>query len=631
MEDTETRAEEPRGRRLAFLSLAALGVVYGDIGTSPLYALRECFYGEYGIESTRIHVLGVLSLMFWSLVLVVTLKYLTFVLRADNRGEGGVIALMALVTPPRGAKVWHRRILVALGLFGASLLYGDGMITPAISVLSAVEGLQVAAPGMAPYIVPVTVALLVLLFAVQRHGTAGIGAAFGPIMLTWFLVLGIVGAGGVFRAPEVLTALNPLHGVRFLFVGGVRGFLVLGAVFLVVTGAEALYADMGHFGRRPIRLAWLWIVLPTLILNYFGQGALVLRDPTAAHNPFYRLFPGWALYPMVLLATVATIIASQAVISGAYSLTRQAIQLDYCPRLEIRHTAPEEIGQVYVPRVNWILLLATVALVLGFGSSSRLAAAYGVAVTTTMVIATVLFYVVARERWGWSPWMAGIPALVFLAVDLSFFTANIGKIAHGAWFPLVVGLVVYSLLTTWKRGRQILGQRLRDKAVSLERFLEEIRQDPPPRVPGRAVFMTGNGEYVPPALHHNLKHNRILHEEVVILTVLTEEMPRVPTRQRLELEDLGDGFHRIQVRYGFMEDPDVPHVLQLARRRGLEFTLPETSFFLGREAILARGKSGMPRWREHLFAFLARNAQGATAFYRLPPGQVVELGEQVEL
>jgi len=630
-EEPEASSEGARGRRLALLSLAALGVVYGDIGTSPLYALRECFFGEYAIEASRAHVLGVLSLMFWSLLLVVTTKYLTFILRADNRGEGGIIALMALVTPRRGKPGWDRRILIALGLFGASLLYGDGMITPAISVLSAVEGLQVAAPVLAPWVVPLTILILVGLFSFQHRGTGGVGAVFGPVTLVWFVALAVLGLSGIVRAPEVLAALNPLHGILFLLHGGARGFLVLGAVFLVVTGAEALYADMGHFGRRPIRLAWYCVVLPSLLLNYFGQGALVLRDPAAAHHPFYTLVPSWALYPMIALSTAATIIASQAVISGAFSLTRQAIQLGYCPRLEIEHTASEEIGQIYVPKVNAILFVATTALVIGFGSSSSLAAAYGVAVTTTMTIATLLFYVVARERWQWSRPVAGSLAAIFLVVDLSFFGANIGKIAHGAWFPLLIGLIVYLLLTTWKRGRDELGAKVKAAAMPLDRFLEETAKEKPTRVPGRAVFMTGDPDSVPPALRRNLKHNKVLHEEVVILTVVTEEVPHVPPRERVEMEDLGNGFHRIRARYGFMEDPDVPHVLQLARRRGLEFTLPETSFFLGREVILVRGTSGMRHWRERIFRFLARNSLNATAFYRLPAGQVVELGAQVEL
>jgi KUP system potassium uptake protein len=624
-------AGQPEGRRLAVLSLAALGVVYGDIGTSPLYALRECFHGEYAVPPTPPHVLGVLSLMFWSLMVVVNTKYLGLILRADNRGEGGVIALMALVTPPKGAKVWHRRALIALGLFGASLLYGDGMITPAISVLSAVEGLGVAAPVLAPFVVPLTAGILVGLFLFQRRGSGGVGVIFGPVTLVWFALLAALGLRGIVLEPQVLAAVNPVHAVTFFVETRGRGFLVLGAVFLVVTGAEALYADLGHFGTRPIRTAWFVVVLPALLLNYFGQGALVLRNPEAAHHPFYNLAPTWAVYPIVFLATAATIIASQAVISGAFSLTRQAIQLGYCPRLEIAHTAPEEIGQVYIPRINSVLMVATIALVFGFRSSSRLAAAYGVAVTTTMLIATSLFFVVARERWKWSLWKAGLPTALFLVADLSFFGANIGKITHGAWFPLVIGAAVYTTMSTWKRGREILGQRLREQSVSLKSFIEQLEREPPLRVPGRAVFLTGNPGIAPGALLHNLKHNKVLHEEVVVLTVSTEEVPHVPTEERVEVESLGSGFFRVQARYGFMEDPHVPYVLRLAKDRGLEFSLAETSFFLGREVLLASRRSGMPAWREKLFQLLSRNAQAATAFFHIPPDLVIELGSQIQL
>jgi KUP system potassium uptake protein len=621
----------PRGRRLAVLSLAALGVVYGDIGTSPLYAVRECFHGEYSVAATREHVLGSLSLMFWSLMLIVSAKYLTFVLRADNRGQGGIVALLALVTPTKRKKEWHRALLLVLGLFGASLLYGDGMITPAISVMSAVEGLDAKAPGLAPYVIPITIAILVGLFLLQRHGTGRVGVFFGPVMVLWFLVLAGLGVGGIVRDPSIFTALSPHHGVAFLFHGGWRSFHVLGSVFLVVTGAEALYADLGHFGARPIRVAWFTLAFPCLLLNYFGQGALVLRNPAAAEHPFYTLAPSWGIYPLVGLATVATIIASQAVISGAFSLTRQLIQLGYCPRLEIDHTSEEEIGQIYVPRVNWALMVATIALVIGFGSSSKLAAAYGVAVTTTMVIATILFYVVAREKWNWRRWFLVPLVAIFLVVDITFFAANIGKVTHGAWFPLAIGLFIYGILSTWKSGRAIQAQRMRSRAQMLDTFLAEVAKNPPLRVPGRAVFMTSSGDTVPAALLHNLKHNKVLHEEVVILTVLNEEIPEVPPRERVEVEELGHGFWRIRARYGFMEDPNVPRVLQAAKSKGLEFTLRETSFFLGRQSLLAAGKSGMWRWRERVFALLSHNSQGATAFFHVPPNQVVELGEQVAL
>ncbi len=625
--------DEPRpsGRRLAVLTLAALGVVYGDIGTSPLYAFRECFYGEYSLAPTPGHVLGVLSLMFWSLVVVVSVKYLALVLRADNRGQGGIIALLALITPPRGDHRWGRRVLVTMALFGASLLYGDGMITPAISVMSAVEGLKVATPALGPFVIPLTVAILVGLFWFQHRGTGQVGMVFGPVTLVWFGVLAALGLGSIASYPGVLRALNPMYGAVFLAETGLRGFLVLGAVFLVVTGAEALYADLGHFGRRPIRLAWYTVVFPALVLNYFGQGAAVLRNPEAAHHPFYTLVPAWGVVPLVVLATAATIIASQAVISGAFSLTRQAIQLGYCPRLEIRHTSSEAAGQVYIPPVNRLLAVCTIALVLGFGSSSRLAAAYGVAVTTTMFITTCLFYVVARERWGWGRLAAGVPAAAFLVVDASFFAANVGKVAHGAWFPLAIGLAAYLTLSTWKQGREILARRFLRASKPLELFIASDQARKGIRVPGRAVFMTGNPGYTPAALVHNLRHNKVIHEEVVVLTVLTEDTPRVPPKNRLEVERLGDGFYRILARYGFMEDPHVPHVLRLAKDHGLEFALKETSFFLGREVILASHRSGMPVWRERLFQFLARNAQPARGFFHVPPDLVVELGAQVQL
>ncbi len=519
--DDDARREAPRGKRLAVLSLAALGVVYGDIGTSPLYAIRECFHGTYAIETTRANILGVLSLVLWALLIVVTLKYLSYILRADNRGEGGIIALTALINPERRSRSGRILLLGALGLFGASLLYGDGMITPAISVLSAVEGLEVATPVFSSSVIPITVVILVALFAVQRFGTGKVGAAFGPVTMIWFGLLAVLGVRSLVASPEVLAAINPLHAADFLLRNGAVGFLTLGAVFLVVTGSEALYADLGHFGRRPIRVAWYCCVLPSLLLNYFGQGALLLRQPEAAHNPFYRLAPEWALYPIVAIATVATVIASQAVISGAFSLTRQAIQLGFCPRMRVEHTSSEEMGQVYVPFVNWGLMIATVGLVVTFRSSHTLAAAYGVAVTATMLIATTLFFHVARERWGWSLLKAGLPTALFIVVDLSFFAANITKIGHGAWFPLVIGLVIFTLLSTWKRGREILARKFAARTRPFDEFFAMLDETPMPRVPGRAVYMTSAGTGAPPVLLHNLAHNKVLHEEVVLLTVVT--------------------------------------------------------------------------------------------------------------
>lgn len=627
----ERTGETPEGKRLLVLSLAALGVVYGDIGTSPLYAIRECFHGEYGIEPSRANILGVLSLMVWSLVLVVCVKYLSFILRADNRGEGGVIALMALVHPARRTRSAARWFLVGLGLFGASLLYGDGMITPAISVMSAVEGLEVATSAFEPYVVVITVVILVGLFLFQHRGTARVGAIFGPVAMLWLAAIALLGLGGILRHPEILASVNPLHGVDFFLRNRWQGYFVLGAVFLVVTGTEALYADMGHFGRRPIRLTWYVFVLPALLMNYFGQGALLLADPSAASHPFYALAPSWALYPLVMLATAATIIASQAVISGAFSLTRQAIQLGYFPRLKIEHTSTETIGQIYIPQLNWLLMLATIGLVLGFRSTSKLAAAYGVAVTATMIIATALFYVVAREKFGWSRLAAGLPAALFLLVDLSFFGANISKIEHGAWFPIAIGVGAYTLMTTWRRGREVLGRRFRAKAVSHEQFLQDIRKRKVTRVPGLAVFMTGNPGLVPPALLHNLEHNKVLHEQVVLLTVVTEEEPRVPPKRQLEVEEQGYGIFSITAHFGFSQDPHVPRVLRRAAEQGLQFDPKSTSYFLGRERVLPRRRGGMARWRLELFSFLSRNAVDATTFFHIPPGRVIEVGAQVEL
>ncbi len=624
--------EEPTGRYLFMLTLTAMGVVYGDIGTSPLYAIRECFYGEFAVPIGHDNVLGVLSLIFWSLILVISFKYLVFIMRADNRGEGGILALMSLVAPSRSAKPGSRAwYLVGMGLFGAALLYGDGMITPAISVLSAVEGLGVATTIFDPYIIPITIGILIGLFFFQKRGTAGVGMIFGPITMVWFVVLALLGIASILKQPAVIRAVIPWYAVRFFIQNGGHGFLVLAAVFLVVTGGEALYADMGHFGRRPIRIGWFFIVLPALLLNYFGQGALLLMHPEAAHNPFYRMAPGWALYPLVIMATAATIIASQAVISGAFSLTMQAIQMGYSPRLKIEHTSAEEIGQIYIPTVNWVLMIATIGLVIGFGSSTNLAAAYGVAVTTTMVITTLIFFVVARQRWGWSTLKAGSLCAFFLAFDLSFFGGNILKVVDGGWFPLLVAAIVFTVLTTWKRGREILLQRLSAAAVPLDFFKQNVLADSPVRVPGTAVFMTGNPDVTPPALLHHLQHTKVLHEQVLLLTVVTEEYPHTRPSERVEVTDLGDGFRRIVMHYGFMEDPDVPRELTRARKQGIEYAPLRTSFFLGRERILATRRRGMSLWRERLFAFLSRNAQPATAFFRLPTNRVVELGVQVEL
>jgi KUP system potassium uptake protein len=617
----------------AALIIGALGVVYGDIGTSPLYALRECFAPAHGLPASHENVLGVLSLIFWSLLLIVSLKYLMFVMRADNRGEGGILALMSLAFPDRRAR-GHRRLpalLVTLGVFGAALLYGDGMITPSISVLSAIEGLEVATPAFRPFIVPVTAIILVLLFSFQKHGTGAVGKIFGPIMLIWFFVIGALGVGQVWHHPEVLGAMNPWHALQFFQQNGGRGFVVLGTVFLVLTGTEALYADMGHFGRIPIRATWFSIVLPGLFLNYLGQGALLLADPTAAANPFYLLAPKWALYPVVALATVAAVIASQALISGAFSLTMQAIQLGYWPRLEIDHTSVEEKGQIYIAPVNWILMFSCIALVIGFKSSSRLAAAYGIAVSLTMLITTVLFYFAARRLWAWNPWLCAPICVVFFGIECAFLGANLLKFAHGGWFPLVVGAAIYTLMSTWKRGRRLLSDRLRASVLPYAMFLEDVGRNPPLRVSGTAVYLSGSSEGTPMALLHNLKHNKVLHERTVILTIVTDEIPHVEHANRVEVEDLKDGFYRVVGHYGFMEDPNVPDLMRNCGAHGLEFKEHETTFFLSRETIIATNRPGMALWREHLFALMSRNAQRATAFFRLPPNRVVELGMQVEI
>jgi KUP system potassium uptake protein len=616
-------------RRLAGLTLLALGVVYGDIGTSPLYALRECFNGAHPVPPSHANVLGVLSLIVWALVIVVTIKYQVYVLRADNRGEGGILALMALVrTELTGRSRWA---LVSLGLFGAALLYGDGIITPAISVLSAVEGLELRASVLHPYVLPITIGILIVLFVVQRRGTAGIGAVFGPIMVVWFTCLLLLGIRGILQEPSVLTAINPIHAVRFFAQNGVHGFLILGTVFLVATGGEALYADMGHFGQSPIRIGWFWVVFPALLINYFGQGAILITDPKASVNPFYLLAPDWALFPLVGLATVATVIASQAVISGAFSLTRQAVHLGYLPRVEIVHTSSAEIGQIYIPGVNWLLMIGTIGLVLSFRSSSSLAAAYGVAVTTTMLVTTLLAFMVAWRRWHWPLWGALTVTVLFLIVDIAFFGANMVKVHQGGWFPLAVGGLVYTLMSTWKRGRDILAARLAKDAFPYQQFVENTRPDSPQRVPGTAIFMARDAEATPSALLHNLKHNKVLHEQVILLTVNSEEIPQVPKEERIELRELGKGFYTVIAHYGFMQVPGVPDVLENLRDKGLELDLMKTSFFLSRETLIPSKRPGMALWREKLFAVMSRNAVRPTDFFRIPVNRVVELGVQVKL
>ncbi|MDZ4862967.1 MAG: potassium transporter Kup [Gemmatimonadota bacterium] len=628
-------------RQLAGLSLAALGVVYGDIGTSPLYALKECFGAAHGIPPTSENILGVLSLILWSMNFVVSYKYITHVMRADNRGEGGILALLALVSGSEGRR---RMWLVLLGLFGAALLYGDGIITPAISVLGAIDGLEYATPVFKPWVVPITVVILLLLFLVQKRGTAGLGGVFGPVMILWFGCIAVLGVTGILREPGVLKAINPWYAVDFFIRDGLQGFLILGAVVLVLTGGEALYADMGHFGRTPIRIAWFGVALPALTLNYFGQGALLLQDPGAVRSPFYALVPGPFLYPMVAIATAAAIVASQALISGAFSLTQQAVQLGYWPRVTITHTSEKERGQIYVPDVNWALMVACIWLVISFRSSSNLAAAYGIAVTGTMGITTILFSVVARERWGWSRLKVGVTCGLFLAVDVAFFLANMVKFVEGGWFPIVVALGIFTLMSTWKRGRIRLSRIMEENSLPIDLFLHDVPKRCPTRVSGTAVFMTSHPGGAPPVLLHHVKHNKVLHEQVILMSIITEDVPYVPEEDRVSFRDLGQKFYAVTGRYGFMDTPDVPSVLRRLQAYGVGIRPMETTYYLGRETLIATpgprhsppAADGQPSppylsmWRKRLFILMTRNAQSATTFFNLPPNRVVEMGAQIQ-
>ena len=615
-------------RPLAPLTIAALGVVYGDIGTSPLYALRECFFGAHAVAPTQENILGVLSLIVYSLLFVISAKYVAIVLRADNQGEGGILALTALLPETLGRK--SGRTLLFLGIFGAALLYGDGMITPAITVLGAVEGLTLVTSGLHSYVVPIAVVILIGIFSIQRHGTHRVGRFFGPVMAVWFGTLAVLGLMWTLQHPVVLTAFDPRYAVAFFLANGWHGLVVLGGVMLVVTGGEALYADMGHFGARPIRIAWFGLVMPALLLNYFGQGALLLADPTAASQPFFRLVPAWGLIPLVALSTLAAIIASQALISGAFSLTRQAVQLGFCPRLEITHTSRHEMGQVYVPYVNWFLMVCTIAIVIGFGSSTALAAAYGIAVTMTMAMTTILLHAVMIGRWQWPAWIAHTVAGSFLVVELAFLFANVPKIINGGWLPIVIGAVLFTLMTTWKAGRQIVATRIFSRTEPLEAFVARIPVTAPARVPGTAVFMTAQTKGTPPALAHNLRYNRVLHERVVTLMVSTATIPHVPAEDRISINDMGRGMWDVAIRYGFMEDPDVPQGLRDAVQKGLVVD-DDLTYFLGRETLLVTRRPGMALWRERLFVLMSRNAVRAVTFFRLPPERVVELGIQLEL
>ncbi len=629
-----TAAGTATGKRLAVLSLTALGVVYGDIGTSPLYAIKECFGHVYGLLPTPGNVYGILSLVFWALTLVISGKYITFILRADNRGEGGTLSLLALIFPRRSPGGLNRARgfwIVALALFGTALLYGDGVITPAMSVLGAMEGLVVASPEFERFVVPLALVILVGFFALQRFGTDRVGKMFGPVMLVWFSTIAVLGVHEILRAPAILLAVNPWYAVQFAMENGTLAFLVLGSVVLVITGGEALYADMGHFGKRPIRLAWLSFVMPALLLNYFGQGALLLRDPSAVANPFFNLAPRWFLYPLLGLATLAAIVASQAMISGAFSLTRQAIQLGFLPRMDIHHTSSQERGQIYVPEINTAIGVGCILIVLAFQNTSALGAAYGIAVTGTMTITSILFYMVLRLRFRWSALQAGLLCGAFLLIDLFFFGANIIKVANGGWVPLALGVALFTMMTTWKRGRELLQEKLLKATLPVDLFLEDIRRNKPHRVRGTAVVMTSTMDGVPPVLLHHLKHNQVLHQQVVLLSVLTDDTPEVEGPDRVAVEELGEGFFRIIAHYGFMQTPDVTDLLTRAKHQGLHCQPRDTTYFLGRERLLPTGPSRLAQWRKHLFVFMSRNARSATEFFGLPSNRVVELGTQIEL
>ncbi len=612
------------------LSLAALGVVFGDIGTSPLYAFRESL-AAFGLTPTPLNIFGVLSMIFWAVFLVVTVKYLLIVMRADNGGEGGIIALLSLARRGQDLSERTQWWIAVIGLCGASLFFGDGIITPAISVLSAVEGLEVLTPGFAPYVVPITLAVLLALFLVQRHGTARVGVLFGPIMVAWFVALGAIGVYQILQQPQVLRAIDPAYALVFIAHHPFGAFVTLGAVVLAITGAEALYADMGHFGRRPIRIAWLYVAMPAVLLNYFGQGALVLHTPSAVQNPFYLAAPTWAVIPLVLLAAAATIIASQAVITGTFSVTHQAMQFGFMSRLEVIHTSAATRGQIYIPMVNWLLLAAVVACVLGFRHSSNLAAAYGIAVTGTMLATTLLLFVVARHLWHWSWPRTLIVIGTFLVTDLAFFSANTLKIVQGGWFPLLVGLLVFTTMTTWSRGRALVRAKVEPDLLPLELFLQSITDESPSRVPGTAIFLSAQSRGVPHALLHNLKHNKVLHERVVILTLAVQDTPRVADSERTELETLSKGFYRLRVKLGFTENPDVPHLLEQCRSLGLEFDPMDTSYFVSRQNIVPTRTPGMALWREWLFAAMAKSSTNVTDFFSLPANRVIELGSRIEI
>jgi len=616
---------------VAALALGALGVVFGDIGTSPLYALRECFTHHEGLPLTPVNIMGILSLIIWALILAISFKYMAIVMRADNKGEGGILALMALATSTVEKGTKRHFLILTLGLFGAALLYGDGIITPAISVLSAVEGLLVVAPGASDLVIPITCGILAGLFVFQSQGTARIGLFFGPLILLWFIIIGAMGVHEILITPEILKSINPLYAVQFFQENPIAGFVVLGSVVLVITGGEALYADMGHFGSRPIRLAWFFVALPGLILNYYGQGALLLKNPEAISNPFFLLAPEWAKFPLVILATAATVIASQALISGVFSLTRQAIQLGFCPRINIIHTSIREIGQIYIPTVNWALFIGVIWLVLNFQTSSNLASAYGLAVTATMVITTILAFWVALKKWKW-PFIPAFLLFTLLGIfDVSFFLPNLLKTFHGGWVPLLIGAWLYLLMTTWQKGRRILADALKKKSLPVTEFIEKIEQEHTYRVKGTGIYMSSESSGVPIPLIHNYRHNKVLHERIVFLTIITKDIPFVAQEDRVVLEKFGPEFYRIIAYYGFMETPKIRHILEACRNQGLDIHLDDSTFVLGRETILPSNMPGMALWREWLFAVMSKNAARPTAFFKIPPNTVIEVGIQIEI
>lgn len=624
--------EQHKKSSLAALTLAAVGIVYGDIGTSPLYTLKTIFDPEHGLALSEGNLLGIISLIFWGLTIIVSLKYVTLVLRADNRGEGGIMALMALAlnSVTKAAPRWHYPLML-LGVFGATMFYGDSVITPAISVLGAIEGLEVAATGLEQYIVPLTIIVLITLYAMQRHGTAGIGRFFGPIMVVWFAALSVMGLVNIVEAPQILAALNPWHALRFMYENRMIAFVALGAVVLSLTGAEALYADMGHFGKKPIRAAWFLIVFPALALNYLGQGALLLTRPDAVSNPFFHQLGEWSVYPLVVLSTLAAVIASQATISGTFSMTKQAIALGLLPRMRILHTSASEIGQIYIPAVNWLQLAVVLLAVVGFGSSDKLAGAYGIAVTATMLATTVLTFFVIRYRWHLPLALCIAATGFFIAIDIALFSASTLKLFHGGWFPLLLGVILFTVMLTWKRGRELVFENLQKHAIPLEDFLSSLFVAPPTRVYGTAIFLRGESDGVPHALLHNLSHNKVLHERVVFFTVHVVEEPWVPEDEQVKVTDLGHQCYQLSVYYGFKDEPDIPKVLALCECLGLPFEMMETSFFIARQTVISAPGSGMATWREHLFVAMSRNARGAADYYQIPPNRVIELGTQVEI